>query len=1224
MHVTTIPRQLSLRVSAHRLARTATSLALVVACLFNSAAPAFAAVEPAPAGQLATVTPESIDLSLQAGESGTFKLTVQTADVPIPKLDVLFLFDVTSSMSDEIDETKSSSSFIMNSVLEKVKDSAFGLGSFADYPGDYVIPSTNESSSYGAGEDYPWRLDQEITTQADQVEAAINRLALKDGKDWAESYLRALFESLFINWREGAKHVIILFGDAPAHDATFYLSAGGEDMGIDPGVDGVTGSADDLTMESVVSQLKDRGIEVIPVNSATKETDIVQAGFNYIAEQTNGAVYSLDNAKELPETVVAGLSESTRVISSLTLYPDEKFSKWVFWTPPEYPAVGGSESRSFDVTIQVPEDTEAGKYSFYINVDGDKAIIGAMLVNVEVGGPKVELDAATLIANKQQLISEIKALKYMSSVFGIEFELPVGLRESLGKVVKCTDASEKPIPLNAAEDTVSAWLGTLNTSASPAQLEALYRLSVQEQSLKALWEVEVNSYHAGSLQMAHIISLMIVLVTKQDILVDMILKSVVGNLALKVQAYLVAKVFGLAWRVLDWSFSGINSQGADEVKAMREFMVMIADNLADNILKTTNFKRDFVKGIWEKVLLESLVVPLDIVGQCTYEQKAGYYLDRNLTNAKKLSGNTAISLEQAQERLGKVAGQANNLVEPLNQRSATVSKELAKLEKEQEALAFSSDVFDFASVYAKYTGLGTVISLFLKLISIVIRLADMVMSKNFMIRAYNVTADSLFANQQIAEITFPKELAQFYTPGAPQLALQHPLAVAPGQLSPFLIHPDAPQLQAARSVTPPAAAKNLKLSPILSERSLLEMARLDERNQAFNDLLQQLAEAVRNDDARNAAPLIEKILAEDDNLSVQYTVTEKPVFRGAPTLVGEEASGEFDVYSQVGQSGADYLGQGAKFYLLLLGWTSDPKDAALKQQLLDQIAALSEATHHYQSSIEAARPMVEAYANEPGVVILRYSLPAKTAGIKSIPVIVEVKNPTPAAVHDITVAIKASRADQPLAFTQAIGSLAPDQSQSVTLEVAADISTQISVLEVSASDGYGDSRLISLPAQGDSNTGGNHSGSSSTTRRQTSGFGVALLLLAMVLGGAFVYIAGVRRKAAGRLPGRGPVPTPSGSFPSLATVSGNTGRQVIPILRDGFLIGRGSSCDLRLPDPAVSRQHARLRYAQSAWYIQDLNSAGGTFVNGQKIASARLMSNDQIQIGGAVFRFTWH
>jgi hypothetical protein len=75
----------------------------------------------------------------------------------------------------------------------------------------------------------------------------------------------------------------------------------------------------------------------------------------------------------------------------------------------------------------------------------------------------------------------------------------------------------------------------------------------------------------------------------------------------------------------------------------------------------------------------------------------------------------------------------------------------------------------------------------------------------------------------------------------------------------------------------------------------------------------------------------------------------------------------------------------------------------------------------------------------------------------------------------------------------------------------------------------------------------------------------------------------------------------------------------IPLADDDVLVGRGSMCSLRIPDRSVSRQHARLRYAQGAWFIQDQGSAAGIIVNGKSVQAARLNIGDQVTVGKVTF-----
>jgi hypothetical protein len=89
----------------------------------------------------------------------------------------------------------------------------------------------------------------------------------------------------------------------------------------------------------------------------------------------------------------------------------------------------------------------------------------------------------------------------------------------------------------------------------------------------------------------------------------------------------------------------------------------------------------------------------------------------------------------------------------------------------------------------------------------------------------------------------------------------------------------------------------------------------------------------------------------------------------------------------------------------------------------------------------------------------------------------------------------------------------------------------------------------------------------------------------------------------------------------LEMVSGNLPVPMVQVSGTDFTIGRGSTNQLNIPDRKVSRAHARLRYAQGTWFVQDQNSAIGTYVNGQRVQAGRLNSGDQLKIGDTTFIF---
>jgi len=79
--------------------------------------------------------------------------------------------------------------------------------------------------------------------------------------------------------------------------------------------------------------------------------------------------------------------------------------------------------------------------------------------------------------------------------------------------------------------------------------------------------------------------------------------------------------------------------------------------------------------------------------------------------------------------------------------------------------------------------------------------------------------------------------------------------------------------------------------------------------------------------------------------------------------------------------------------------------------------------------------------------------------------------------------------------------------------------------------------------------------------------------------------------------------------------------QPIRVEQANFSIGRATTNDLILQDPAISRQHAVLRFLNHAWVVQDQNSTAGVYVNGNRVREKHLNNGDQIKIGSAVFIF---
>lgn len=76
------------------------------------------------------------------------------------------------------------------------------------------------------------------------------------------------------------------------------------------------------------------------------------------------------------------------------------------------------------------------------------------------------------------------------------------------------------------------------------------------------------------------------------------------------------------------------------------------------------------------------------------------------------------------------------------------------------------------------------------------------------------------------------------------------------------------------------------------------------------------------------------------------------------------------------------------------------------------------------------------------------------------------------------------------------------------------------------------------------------------------------------------------------------------------------GDQIFPLRSAVINIGRRSDNQIVLDDPRVSRSHAQLRAVRKQYILFDLNSTGGTYVNGRRIVQETLNPGDVISLAG--------
>lgn len=91
---------------------------------------------------------------------------------------------------------------------------------------------------------------------------------------------------------------------------------------------------------------------------------------------------------------------------------------------------------------------------------------------------------------------------------------------------------------------------------------------------------------------------------------------------------------------------------------------------------------------------------------------------------------------------------------------------------------------------------------------------------------------------------------------------------------------------------------------------------------------------------------------------------------------------------------------------------------------------------------------------------------------------------------------------------------------------------------------------------------------------------------------------------------------------TLVMLTGPTPGAVQPVTSDELVLGRDPEMPAHIDDRGISGRHARLFRKEMGFWVEDLGSTNGTFVNGVRTRRMVLREGDRIQIGpDVVLRF---
>jgi hypothetical protein len=349
------------------------------------------------------IEPASVSFVGAAGECFTEHKTAWLTPT-LTQADVLFAIDLTGSMGQERSALQQNMQDIIDQLQTFISDVAFGLVSYQDFLG----AGSSVPCSYGGdyGGDYPYRLEQPITTDRVAMQDAVNNLPpAAAGGDLPESYSRVLWEAYNdgnIGWRPGARRLVVNFGDELPHDCNVLECLGDVSTtarGIDYGRDNLRDTADDLAILDVVAGLSASEIALLHFDSSGGASDFGASGNIYSYEQvwqcwadlTGGRAASLNadgtvppELGDLPAFVGTIIADQGAFCRTLELAASSPYESWLVSATPIYMDVRLPEVAEFDIQICIPPGTPPGIHDFRVQVLCSGNVVTTQDVHIEV------------------------------------------------------------------------------------------------------------------------------------------------------------------------------------------------------------------------------------------------------------------------------------------------------------------------------------------------------------------------------------------------------------------------------------------------------------------------------------------------------------------------------------------------------------------------------------------------------------------------------------------------------------------------------------------------------------------------------------------------------------------------------------------------------------------------------------------------------------------------
>jgi len=285
-------------------------------------------------------------LSLGASITVTKTVTISAGTPGTALVDVFFLADTTGSMGSWLSSVQGGAAAIIAGTAG-LGDVAYGVGEYKD-----------------VGDEYVYRLNQDITTDTAAVQTGINAWVASGGGDWEEGQIYALYQvANTAAWREGSTRIIIWFGDAPGWDPS-------------------AGVTETQAIDALVAQtIKVMALDVGSLNYYGQA--------QRIADATGGRYYSGIAVDQIVADIQSAIITSFQTYNTVSLGTDMvPAGLTVTVEPPSYTGEGPYDRSiertfTFDVTFTA---LSPGSFNFSIPVLVDGGTMATEQDTIVVGG----------------------------------------------------------------------------------------------------------------------------------------------------------------------------------------------------------------------------------------------------------------------------------------------------------------------------------------------------------------------------------------------------------------------------------------------------------------------------------------------------------------------------------------------------------------------------------------------------------------------------------------------------------------------------------------------------------------------------------------------------------------------------------------------------------------------------------------------------------------------